>query len=134
MSDRSARSSDGRAVGFQSQSVAGSTPAAPSLRHRLWHWLAQRCGWNQGQLVSFRDESDQIWIGFKCLRCSQVFGLHYAPVAGWLDPRSIEGPFTRIAPLDYSKITIHGDDFFFDSPQMGWEFYYTTAKEQAKMT
>jgi hypothetical protein len=36
--------------------------------------------------------------------------------------------------LDYSTITINGEDFYFDTAQMGWEFYYMAAKEQAKMT
>ena len=54
----------------------------------------------------------------------------YCP--GWLDPRSIEGPFTRIAPLDFSKITFLGRVYYFDTAQMGWEFYYHAAKEQAK--
>ena len=86
MWDKTARSSDGRAVGFQSQSVVGSIPTVPS----------------------------------------------YCP--GWLDPLSIEGPFTRIAPSDYSKITINGENFYLDTAQMGWEFYYHAAKEHAKMT
>lgn len=50
----------------------------------------------------------------------------YCP--GWLDPRTIEGPFTRIAPYDYSMISINGKPFQFDSAQMGWEFYYSMAK------
>ena len=52
----------------------------------------------------------------------------YSP--GWLDPRSIEGPFTLIAPLDFQKITIGEEPHFFDSMEMGWQFYYEVAKEQ----
>ncbi len=54
---------------------------------------------------------------------------HYSP--GWLDPRTIGGPFTRIAPLDFEKIIINGEDRFFDSMETGWRFYYQAAKEQA---
>ncbi len=54
----------------------------------------------------------------------------YCP--GWLDPRSVEGPFTRIAPDDFSKITMNGEDFYFDTAQMGWEFYYNVAKEKTE--
>ena len=50
----------------------------------------------------------------------------YCP--GWLDPRTIEGPFTRIAPYDYSMISLNGKPFQFDSAQLGWEFYYSMAK------
>ena len=68
-----ARSSAGRAVGLQAQSVEGSIPSASS----------------------------------------------------------IVGPFTRIAPDDYSKMTFLGRTSYFDTAQMGWEFYYSAAKEKA---
>ena len=52
----------------------------------------------------------------------------YSP--GWMDPRTIEGPFTLIAPVDFGKINLKGEDHFFDSMEMGWRFYYDMAKRQ----
>lgn len=49
---------------------------------------------------------------------------------GWLDPRTIVGEFTRIVPLDFGKVSIGGVDHYFDSAEMGWRFYYETAKTQ----
>ena len=49
---------------------------------------------------------------------------------GWLDPLSITGKFSRIAPLDFQKVSIGGTDHFFDSAETGWRFYYEAAKAQ----
>jgi hypothetical protein len=54
----------------------------------------------------------------------------YSP--GWLDLRTIGGPYTRIAPQDFQKIILKGEDHFFDSMEMGWQFYYLVAKKRAQ--
>jgi hypothetical protein len=41
------------------------------LRHRLVHKLH----WQYGMIVSWTQEGD-VWIGFKCLTCGEVTGIH----------------------------------------------------------
>lgn len=40
--------------------------------HRIAHWLR----WNLGQVVSALDVHGTVWIGFKCVKCGKISGIH----------------------------------------------------------
>lgn len=42
----------------------------------MFHKLAHLFRWNKGYIVSTTDRQNIIWIGFKCLKCGKISGIH----------------------------------------------------------
>lgn len=44
------------------------------ILHRVAHWF----GWNRGYVVSALDQRGTVWIGYKCVICGKIGGIHAA--------------------------------------------------------
>jgi hypothetical protein len=48
----------------------------------LTHWFAHRLSWNHGNVVAW-SAGDDVMVGFRCLGCGKLSGVHIAPRYLW---------------------------------------------------